>query len=144
MEPGKQEKEVCELHNVESWTEEGWTKLYRVIRHPLAPHKKMFRIVTSNGIVDVTDDHSLLNVSGKEISPNGWSKYSKTDALQHIPDSNFWHYSLQLNMYKYILETKYDKVVSNICLVKLHPNNKSQTYEIISLPILKKEMEEMF
>jgi len=75
----------------------------------------------------------------KEISPNGWSKFSKT--IQHIPDSNFWHYSLQLNMYKYILEEKYDKVVSNICLVKLHPNNKSQTYEIMSLPILKKEIE---
>lgn len=80
----------------------------------------------------------------KDITQNGWSKYSKTDLLQHIPDSNFWHYTLQLNMYKYIIETKYNKVVSNICLVKLHPNNKSQTYEIIPLPILKKEMLDLF
>lgn len=78
----------------------------------------------------------------KEISKNGWSKYAKTESMQHIPDSNFWHYTLQLNMYKYIIETKYEKVVSNICLVKLHPDNKTQTYEIISLPILK--MEELF
>ena len=91
LEPGKQEKEVCELHNVESWTEEGWTKLYRVIRHPLAAHKKMFRIVTSNGIVDVTDDHSLLNLSGKEISPN---EIKLGDALLHkkIPLGSYIDY----------------------------------------------------
>lgn len=72
----------------------------------------------------------------KEITHNGWSKFAKTEGLEHIPDANFWHYALQLNMYKYILETKYEKKVSNICLVKLHPENKSKTYEIIPLPVL--------
>ena len=69
LEPGKQEKEVCELTNVETWTEKGWTKLYRVIRHQLASSKKMFRISTGNAIVDVTDDHSLLLEDATEISP---------------------------------------------------------------------------
>ena len=70
-EPGKQEKEYCELENVNVWTEFGWTKLHRIIRHDLAPHKKMIRIQTSSGSqVDVTDDHSLLLPDGKEISPN--------------------------------------------------------------------------
>ena len=69
-EEGKQSKEYCELQDTEAWTDKGWTKLYRVIRHKLAPHKKMFRIITDNAIVDVTDDHSLLLPSGKEISPN--------------------------------------------------------------------------
>ena len=69
-EEGKQSKEYCELQDTESWTDKGWTKLHRVIRHKLASHKKMFRIVTDNGIVDVTDDHSLLLPSGQEISPN--------------------------------------------------------------------------
>ena len=41
IENGKQEKEYCELNNVETWTENGWTKLHRVIRHKLASHKKM-------------------------------------------------------------------------------------------------------
>jgi len=71
IELGKQEKEVCELNNVETWTEKGWTPLLRVIRHTLASHKKMVRIGTGNAIVDVTDDHSLvLKYSKKEISPN--------------------------------------------------------------------------
>jgi len=69
LEQGKQEKEVCELTGVETWTENGWTKLHRVIRHKLAPHKKMMRITTHTGLVDVTDDHSLILKSGEEISP---------------------------------------------------------------------------
>jgi DNA polymerase elongation subunit (family B) len=69
-EPGKQEKEFCELEGIETWSEKGWTKLHRVIRHSLAPHKKMIRILTHTGLVDVTDDHSLLLKNGEEISPN--------------------------------------------------------------------------
>ena len=68
-EEGKQSKEFCELQDTESWTEKGWTKMYRVIRHKLAKHKKMFRVITDNAIVDVTDDHSLLLQNGQEISP---------------------------------------------------------------------------
>jgi DNA polymerase elongation subunit (family B) len=68
-EEGKQEKEFCELTNVETWSDKGWTKLYRVIRHQLASHKKMIRILTHTGLVDVTDDHSLLTKEGQEISP---------------------------------------------------------------------------
>ena len=68
-EPGKQDKEFCELEAVETWTEKGWTKLFRVIRHELASHKKMMRILTHTGCVDVTDDHSLVKADGTEISP---------------------------------------------------------------------------
>jgi DNA polymerase elongation subunit (family B) len=69
IEEGKQEKEFCELTDVETWTEKGWTRLYRIIRHKLAPHKKMIRILTHTGLVDVTDDHSLIQKNGEEISP---------------------------------------------------------------------------
>ena len=68
-EEGKQDKEFCELENVETWSEKGWTKLYRVIRHVLAPHKKMFTITTHSGQVCVTDDHSLIKADGTDVSP---------------------------------------------------------------------------
>ena len=69
-EEGKQDKEFCELVGVESWSDNGWTKLHRVIRHRLAPHKKMMRVITHSGLVDVTDDHSLLLNNGlTEVSP---------------------------------------------------------------------------
>jgi len=57
-------KESCELYNVEVWTDEGWTKCYRVIRHILQPNKKIIRVLTHTGLVDVTDEHSLLDVDG--------------------------------------------------------------------------------
>ena len=69
IEEGKQEKEYCELEGVETWTDKGWTKMHRVIRHKLAEHKKMMRILTHTGLVDVTDDHSLILKNGEEISP---------------------------------------------------------------------------
>jgi len=69
LDEGRQEKEYCELYCAETWTEKGWTPVYRVIRHRLASHKKMYRISTPKGVVDVTDDHSLLHIDGTELSP---------------------------------------------------------------------------
>ena len=71
-EEGKEGKEYCEMNpaiNVETWSDKGWTKLNRIIRHILAPHKKMIRVLTHTGLVDVTDDHSLVDINGNEISP---------------------------------------------------------------------------
>lgn len=62
--------------------------------------------------------------------------------LSHLPNANYWHYSLQLNVYKAILEKKYDKKVSIMRLVILHPNNDS--YEVIKVPDLSEEVELMF
>ena len=61
-------KESSELNDIESWTEKGWTKVERVIRHKLHEGKKLFRITTHSGSVIVTDDHSLLSLEGKEVS----------------------------------------------------------------------------
>lgn len=63
------DKESCELQDIETWTEKGWTNIQRVIRHKLAPEKKLFRITTHTGSVVVTDDHSLLNTNGEKVSP---------------------------------------------------------------------------
>jgi len=71
-------------------------------------------------------------------------KTALTPCISHLPDTNFWHYSLQLNTYKKILETKYDKKVVGLFLVRLHPDNPYKTYERIEVPILEKEMEDLF
>lgn len=49
--------------------------------------------------------------------------------LAHLDDCNYMHYSLQLNMYKYILESKYNKTVKGMALVVLHPNQ--DTYKVV-------------
>ena len=53
---------------------------------------------------------------------NLYNKYALTECINHLPDSNFWHYALQLNMYKMILEDKYNKKVKDLYLVRLYPN----------------------
>lgn len=72
-----------------------------------------------------------------------FGKYALTTCISHLPDTNFWHYSLQLNTYKMILEKKYGKKVTALYLVCLHPDNKYKTYERISVPFLEKEMEDL-
>jgi ATP-dependent exoDNAse (exonuclease V) beta subunit len=72
-----------------------------------------------------------------------FGKYAKTPCIQHFPDTNFWHYALQLNVYKMILETKYDKKITDMYLVCLHPENQYKTYQRIQVPVLAKEIADL-
>jgi hypothetical protein len=78
------------------------------------------------------------------ISVNNWNKFATNSLISHIPDTNFWHYALQLNTYKAILERKYDKKVTKLCLVRLHPDTEEKTYELLEVPILTNEMDVLF
>ena len=73
-----------------------------------------------------------------------FNKYATTHCISHLPDTNFWHYALQLNVYKAILESKYDKKITDLYLVCLHPDNVYKNYQRIKVPILDKEIEELF
>jgi len=76
--------------------------------------------------------------SAKIEKTNGFGKWAITECISHLPDSNFWHYALQLNTYKTIIERNYGKQVSDMCLVRLHPDSK--TYELLKVPVLEEEM----
>jgi hypothetical protein len=79
----------------------------------------------------------------KEIKQdNSFKEFASTECIKHLPDTNFWHYSLQLNIYKAILERKYDKKVSGMYLVCLHPN--LPTYQLFSVPDLSEEVAALF
>lgn len=69
-------------------------------------------------------------------------KWSHTPCLSQIPDSNYWHYALQLNIYRNILRRKYGVTVDELCIVSLHPNQRD--YERHRLPILQDEMDALF
>lgn len=73
---------------------------------------------------------------------NGWNKFAITECISHLPDSNFWHYALQLNTYKTILERNYGKRVADMYLVRLHPD--SSTYQLLKVPVLENEMNDLF
>ena len=44
------------------------------------------------------------------------------DPISHLDDCNFNHYSLQLNFYRHIIETKYLRIVLAMFIVVFHPN----------------------
>lgn len=71
-------------------------------------------------------------------------KCAKNKCISHLPDSNFWHYSLQLNIYRAILEEKYGKKITGMYLVCLHPDNYNKTYQRIEVHDLRKEVSDLF
>ena len=73
-----------------------------------------------------------------------FNKTALTPCINHLPDTNFWHYSLQLNTYKKILEEKYDKKITGLYLICIHPENPYKTYQRIEVPVLAKELDDLF
>jgi DNA polymerase elongation subunit (family B) len=49
------------------WSDTGFTLMKRIIKHKTT--KKMYRVYTRTGVVDVTEDHSLLNKYANKIKP---------------------------------------------------------------------------
>ena len=58
--------------------------------------------------------------------------------LDRLPDSNYWIYSLQLNLYRYILETEYAFDVSAMYLAVVHP--EQPVPRLVEVPRLDAEM----
>ena len=70
----------------------------------------------------------------KKIDPDGnFGKFGRGLA-RDVPDCNYLHYALQLNIYKYILEDKYGLEIEDLYLVRMHPD--ADEYEKIKLPDL--------
>lgn len=95
--------------------------------------------VDENGHIELCDWKRC-----KEIKKDNPWQSAKTDCISHLPDTNFWHYTLQLNIYKAILESKYDKKVTKMYLVCLHPNNSNSSYLKYEVSDLSKEIKELF
>jgi hypothetical protein len=77
------------------------------------------------------------------------SKEIKTDnrfengygPTSHLPNCNYWHYTLQLNVYKWFLETYYGLEIADLYIVILHPDNTN--YRRMRLNMLPDEVKEM-
>lgn len=65
------------------------------------------------------------------LSFTSFNNNSIKESINYIPNTNYWHYALQLNIYKYILEKNYSIKIESLNLVLLHPENLNyQIYEI--------------
>ena len=61
------DKEFSDVVGVDAWTHLGWQSVKRVIRHKCI--KKIYRVLTHTGVVDVTEDHSLLDPDVNLLKP---------------------------------------------------------------------------
>jgi DNA polymerase delta subunit 1 len=76
------DKESSEVSGVESLTHKGWQPIKRVIRHKC--QKKIYRIQSPYGTVDVTEDHSLLDSELNILKPRDLKQDTKL--LHYGPD----------------------------------------------------------
>lgn len=80
----------------------------------------------------------------KEIKKTNAFETATTECINYMPNTNFWHYSLQLNTYKALLEKNYGVVVGDMYLVCLHPDNKNKSYLLYRVPFLQDNIQELF
>jgi ATP-dependent exoDNAse (exonuclease V) beta subunit len=99
------------------------------------------------GIIDMVyenEDGSLSIYDWKRVKDlskfNKWQ--SAKEPITHIPDSNYWHYCIQLNIYKRILEEKYEKTVKEMYLVCLYPGQ--DTYKRVKVIDMPDEIDTLF
>lgn len=145
-------EQFSEIYNTREWSH----FLQFVANYPnLKPYRTEWmiydeecKIAGSIDMVYMNEDGTLSIYDWKRCltieKTSGWNKYGIEECVNHLPDTNFWHYSLQLNIYKRILEKNYGMNISQLFLVKLHPDNKSGSFELIKLPFLRDEVSSLF
>lgn len=112
-----------------------------VERFPVVPYKMEWRIYNEDykvvGTLDMISENEdgtfdLYDWKRSKHIEKGNPYNSFSEKLPHIPDTNYWHYTLQLNLYKFILESKYGKKIRNMYIMCFHPSNLSYERYIIS------------
>jgi ATP-dependent exoDNAse (exonuclease V) beta subunit len=116
-----------------------------------APYRTEWRVFTEKyrvaGSIDIIFEGSKPGYvkiydwkNSKEIKTD--NRYEKgLEPLQHLPHCNFYHYSLQLNLYKWIIETHYHLKVEEMGLIIVHESNP--TYLKYDVKDMRKEVEMM-
>lgn len=103
--------------------------------HDLEPYRTEWEVWTEEYKLTGSIDMIFKRKSDNTYVIYDWkrSKEIKTNndfatalyPMEHLPDTNYWHYTLQLNVYRWFLETYYGLKISDLYLIILHPDNKN-------------------
>jgi len=108
------------------WTDCGWTNIKSVMKHKVS--KRIYRVLTHTGIVDVTEDHSLLKEDGVKITPqecvlgqtllHSFPVFSENkpvipDNLEKLKVKELWNYASQCKI-QYYQKMNKKKLVDSI------------------------------
>lgn len=94
------------------------------------PFRSEWRIFDEKNKIAGTID--LICRNGSQFDIYDWKRSTKAspnetvwqhgiNGLEHVPDISFYKYSLQQNLYKYILENNYGIKINKMYLIVLHP-----------------------
>lgn len=116
----------------------------------LSPYRTEWKIYTEilriSGAIDaVYKDSSdgTFTLFDWKRSPVSYDNFQNAkEPIQHLSDNTFNKYSLQLNLYRQILEDRYDVKVKDMFIIELHPDNES--YKKIKVPRMESEMSHLF
>jgi ATP-dependent exoDNAse (exonuclease V) beta subunit len=125
--------------------------LYNSKLFKLTPYRSEWSIFDEDFSISGTTDMVFKKPDGsfaiydwkrsKEIKKE--NRYSRgLGPCSYLPDCNFMHYSLQVNIYKRILQSQYGIHISEMNFVQLHPNQPD--YKLFSVPDLSEFVGEMF
>lgn len=67
-------------------------------------------------IYDWKRSHRIVDFWGKPIAVNNYGEKGLGE-LNQIEDTPYWHYCIQQNLYRYILERNYDIIIEKMYLV---------------------------
>ena len=77
----------------------------------------------------------------RKASPDERIWRNGINGLHHVPDISFYHYALQQNLYKYILENNYNVRIDNMYIVVFHAD--FENYQKYRIPNMGKEVQIM-
>ena len=99
------DKNSLEIYNTEAWTHKGWQPIKRVIRHKCA--KKIYCVLTHTGLVDVTEDHSLLTPDVERVKPTEvWEGRELLHSWPGKPDGQEVNFGGEYDPFFKIFDTK--------------------------------------
>lgn len=96
--------------------------------------------VDSRGDFEIWDwkrSSKLIGADGRVIDYSPWRKFARPP-VEHLPDTTFHHYAIQVSIYRYILEHKYGIIPAHAHLGVFHPDHP--TCHIVDLPYLEAEV----
>ena len=119
---------------------------HTLLSHGMVPHRTELCIF-HQGLRVAGQIDALFTDASRRLVIVDWKRVRNMrsdgfDPLRYpfdrLPDENYWMYSLQLNLYRYVLETEYAFDVSAMYLAVVHPDQPAP--RLIEAPRLDAEM----
>jgi hypothetical protein len=76
-------KERMPVQDITIWDGKGWNSVTSLIRHRV--HKSIYRVATGQGVVDITQDHSLVDKYGSEFRPEDIQTHNRGPVSAPFP-----------------------------------------------------------